>query len=111
MSLHFNSHILHNFVNSKSNEHHLKKKFKDTIKVLFWTRKSKEVFMEKWRSFYGLYRVFPVCRHTPWFPLERFQIELDFGRSKFLLKNPLNSWIATINILNTNFTTRVYNYN
>lgn len=52
-----------------------------------------------------------VCRDTPWFPVERLEKELDFRRSKFLLKNHLNSWIATINILNTNLTTRVYNYN
>jgi hypothetical protein len=54
-------------------------------------------------------RVFAFDRHTPWFPLESLQIELDFRRSKILLKNHLNSWIATINILNTNLLPRVYN--
>ncbi len=79
--------------------------------MVFWTGKSKESFMEKLPSFHGLFQSLAAFRDTPWFPLERFQTGLDFRRSKFLLKNHLNSWIATINILNTNLTTRVYNYN
>ena len=57
----------------------------------------------------GKLRVLAVDRHTPWFPLESMRIELDFRRSKILLKIHLNSWIATINILNTNLLPRVYN--
>lgn len=53
--------------------------------------------------------VLVVDRHTPWFPLESLRIELDFRILEILLKIHLNSWIATINILNINLLPRVYN--
>jgi hypothetical protein len=80
-------------------------------KKVFGQEKIKVVFMEKDPSFLDTIHCLDVCRDTPWFPVERFQTEPEFRRSKFLLKNNLNSWIATINILNTNLITRVYNYN